>query len=90
MVVGMNRMKQQVDEMSRQNDSGLYGQPGRSERGNMAASRYRLQGSIASISKRADKKRDSYYLLNMELVDNQSGVIVWTDEKEIRKTTAKK
>lgn len=89
-VVGASRMRPQVDELSRQNDSGLYAQAGRSERGSMTPSRYRLQGFLASINKRADKMKDSYYVLNMELIDNQSGVLVWTDEKEIRKTTAKK
>lgn len=55
----------------------------------MAASDYILTGSVRSIRKRSDKLADVFYQFTLELVDHQSGEIVWADEKEIRKVSTK-
>lgn len=50
---------------------------------------YIVTGNVRSIKKSTKKQADVYYEITMELVDPQSGEIVWADEKEIRKTTTK-
>lgn len=50
---------------------------------------YIITGNVRSIKKANDDVKDVYYNISMELVDPQSGEILWADEKEIRKVTAK-
>jgi len=50
---------------------------------------YIITGNVRSIKKANDDVKDVYYNISLELVDPQSGEIVWADEKEIRKVTAK-
>lgn len=49
---------------------------------------YIVTGTVRSIRKVTKKVADLYYQVTLELVDPQSGEIVWADEKEIRKTTS--
>lgn len=49
---------------------------------------YIVTGTVRSIRKVTKKQADVYYQITLELVDPQSGEIVWADEKEIRKTSS--
>lgn len=55
----------------------------------MADSDFIITGNVRSIKKANDDVKDVYYNVSLELVDPQSGEIVWADEKEIRKVTSK-
>jgi penicillin-binding protein activator len=55
----------------------------------MTDSDYIITGNVRSIKKANDDVKDVYYNVSMELVDPQSGEILWADEKEIRKVTSK-
>lgn len=55
----------------------------------MADSDYIITGNVRSIKKANDDIKDVYYNVSLELVDSQTGEILWADEKEIRKTTTK-
>ena len=46
---------------------------------------YLLYGEIDSIVKRAGRESDVYYKFTLNLVDVETGIIEWSDEKEIRK-----
>lgn len=48
-----------------------------------------LTGRLVSIDKRAGRDRNLYYNFTMSLWDIQQGLLVWTEEKEIRKTSKK-
>lgn len=50
---------------------------------------YIITGSVRSIRKRTKTVGDVFYQITLELVDPQSGEIIWADEKEIRKRTTK-
>lgn len=50
---------------------------------------YIVTGTVNSIRKTTKKAADVYYLIILELVDPQSGELLWTDEKEIRKISDK-
>src|SRR6185436_6302080 len=60
-----------------------------SEVGKMVGAAYRLEGNITSIVKQVKDVKDVYYKFNLQLWNVRNGLLEWTDEKEIRKTTTK-
>lgn len=87
--VDTSGMQTQVDEISRQSQSGLYKKSKAKKIGQMEGADFRIEGTITSIVKRADDVKDVYYKFSLQLIDNESGVMEWADEKEIRKTSNK-
>jgi hypothetical protein len=81
-------MRQQIDELQRQ-QSEYYDANKSAEIGKMTGAAFRLEGNITSIVKQAKDVKDVYYKFNLQLWNVQSGLLEWTDEKEIRKTTTK-
>lgn len=80
-------MQNQTDELTRQNQSGLYKQSSTAKIGKMEGAKYRIEGNITSIVKRNSDVKDVYYKFSLMMTDNESGTIEWADEKEIRKTS---
>jgi uncharacterized protein (TIGR02722 family) len=87
--VSINEMQNQTDELKRQNQSGLYKNSTIAKTGNMQGAQYRIEGSIASIVKTNKDVKDVYYVFNLNLINNESGLLEWADEKEIRKTATR-
>lgn len=85
--VDIDAMQSQTDELARQNQSGLYKKSTTKKVGNMQAADFRLEGNITSIVKRNKDIKDVYYKFSLVLVNIESGVLEWADEKEIRKTS---
>uniref|UniRef100_UPI000834A83F penicillin-binding protein activator LpoB n=1 Tax=Bordetella ansorpii TaxID=288768 RepID=UPI000834A83F len=83
----MDEMEGGVQELQRQNQSGLYRGPGKAKMGNMVGAQYTLEGEIGSIVKQTRGIKDVYYKMTLKLYDVSAGTIEWQDEKEIRKTT---
>jgi uncharacterized protein (TIGR02722 family) len=81
-------MQQQVEELERQ-QSELYDKEQAAEKGRMAGAQYRMEGNIVSIVKQAQDVKDVYYKFNLQLWNVRNGLLEWSDEKEIRKTTTK-
>jgi uncharacterized protein (TIGR02722 family) len=81
-------MEQQIEELKRQ-QSDYYDAKKSSEIGKMVGAAFRLEGNITSIVKEAKGVKDVYYKFNLQLWNVNSGLLDWTDEKEIRKTTSK-
>lgn len=81
-------MNPQVDELKRQ-QSGLYAKETAAEMGQMVGAQYRLEGNIISIVKQVKDAKDVYYKLNLQLWNIRNGLLEWSDEKEIRKTTTR-
>ena len=79
-------MQNQVDELRRQNQSGLYKKSKSVKMGNMQGAKYRLDGSISSIVKKGSTVKDVYYKMNLRLIEIETGIVEWSDEKEIRKS----
>ncbi|GAB3361428.1 MULTISPECIES: penicillin-binding protein activator LpoB [Giesbergeria] len=86
-VRSINEMQAGVDELQRQNQSGLYKQNSTAKIGNMTAARYSMEGELTSIVKQTAGTKDVYYKFTLKLFDVEEGTIEWQDEKEIRKTT---
>ncbi len=84
-----DEMQQGVDELQRQNQSGLYKSQGKAKVGNMTAAKYSLEGEIVSLVKQNSTTKDVFYKMTLKLYDIEDGSIEWQDEKEIRKTSKK-
>jgi uncharacterized protein (TIGR02722 family) len=82
-------MKQQTDELKRQQNSELYAKEQAAQMGQMVGAQYRLEGNIVSIVKQVKDTKDVYYKLNLQLWNIRNGLLEWSDEKEIRKTTTR-
>jgi uncharacterized protein (TIGR02722 family) len=80
-------MQQQVEELQRQ-QSELYEKDQAVEMGKMVGAQYRMEGNITSIVKQGETVKDVYYKMNLQLFNIRTGLLEWTDEKEIRKTTS--
>ncbi|WP_306605720.1 penicillin-binding protein activator LpoB [Azonexus sp.] len=80
-------MQNQVDELRRQNQSGLYDKSKSVKMGKMQGAKYRLDGSISSIVKKGSSIKDVYYKMNLRLIEIETGIVEWSDEKDIRKQT---
>ena len=79
-------MTQQTDEIKRQ-QSEYYAKEQAVEKGQMVGAQYRMEGNITSIVKQNKDTRDVYYKFNLQLWNIRNGLLEWSDEKEIRKTT---
>ncbi len=82
-----DEMQAGVDELQRQNQSGLYKAQGKAQIGKMSAAKYTLEGEIVSIVKQNTSTRDVFYKMTLKLYDVEDGSIEWQEEKEIRKTS---
>lgn len=80
-------MQSGVDELQRQNQSGLYKEKTTAKIGNMTAAKYSLEGELTSIVKQNNKTKDVFYKFTLKMFDVGEGTIEWADEKEIRKTS---
>lgn len=86
-VRSISQMQQGVDELQRQNQSGLYKQGTTAKVGQMTAAKYQLEGELTSIVKQSSTTKDVYYKFTLQLFDVEEGTVEWQDEKEIRKTS---
>ena len=85
-VIEADNMQNQTDELRRQNQSGLYAKNKSVKMGKMQGAQYRLDGSISSIVKKGSNIKDVYYKMNLRLIEIESGIVEWSDEKDIRKS----
>ncbi len=74
-----------ADELAYQRDSGYVDQATRKEAGRQVGADFLLTGEITSITKERDRLKDVYYKITMNLVNLETGLIDWAEEKEIRK-----
>lgn len=84
-----DEMQSGVDELQRQNQSGLYKKTGKAKMGNMTGAKYSLEGEIISIVKQNSSTKDVFYKMTLKLYDVEEGTIEWQEEKEIRKTSTR-
>ena len=77
--------QEMIDELHYQKDSGYVNPATGKKIGKQVGAEYLLAGEITSIRKSKDGTKDVYYKMTLNLVDLETGVINWADEKEIRK-----
>jgi hypothetical protein len=77
----LNQMKLQ--------QSGLFDNKTVAQVGKLVGAKLILRGTISSIRKKTERKDIIYYNITLQLVNIQTGEIIWTDEKEIQRLTSK-
>ena len=85
-VIEADNMQNQTDELRRQNQSGLYAKNKSVKMSKMQGAQYRQDGSNSSIVKKGSNIKDVYYKMNLRLIEIETGIVEWSDEKDIRKT----
>lgn len=75
-----------VDEIKTQQDSGLVDQKTAVNFGQQIGAEFLLTANFSEIKQRAGSVTDVYYKFTMNLKSLKTGILEWSDEKEIRKT----
>jgi penicillin-binding protein activator len=83
----IDEMQAGVDELQRQNQSGLYKKDSTAKMAQMKGAKYSLEGELTSIVKQNTQTKDVYYKFTLKMYDVEEGTIEWQDEKDIRKTS---
>ncbi len=73
-------------ELVYQNDSGLVNAETATLIGRQLGAQYMLHGNISSITKRSKSTKDVYYKFTLKMISLETGILIWQDEKEIRKS----
>jgi len=74
-----------IQELRYQADSGYVDPETRKRIGKLVGAGYLLMGEITSIRKKAGRETDLYFKITLNLVELETGLIRWAEEKEIRK-----
>ncbi|MBN1114513.1 MAG: penicillin-binding protein activator LpoB [Oligoflexia bacterium] len=82
--------KRMSDEYEYQNRSGNVDPSTSKPRGYQVGADYFMSGDFASHVQELGKKKVIYYKLTLKVTDIKTGLIVWTDEKEIKKLYKKR
>jgi hypothetical protein len=77
-----------LDALRRQNQTGLYDSKTTAKMGKMQGAKYRVEGSLTSVTQRGAVKSVSYNF-NLKLIDIQRNVMVWGEDTEIRKVSGR-
>jgi uncharacterized protein (TIGR02722 family) len=76
---------QAIDEVRYQQESGLVKKGTAMKFGQQMAPEYMLTANFSEIEQRNSDTRDVYYKFTMNLKNLTTGILEWSDEKEIRK-----
>lgn len=71
-------------------DSGMVNRETKKGKGGQVGADFIMNGRIDSIVQEAGRDKTVYYKLTMNLTNLKTGLIVWTDHKELRKNFQKK
>ncbi|MBE8168319.1 MAG: penicillin-binding protein activator LpoB [Shewanella sp.] len=87
--IDMTRVNSVRKQLDYQNNAGLVDPSTAIKFGQQIGAQYMLYGNLSSIVKQSGSTKDVYYKMTMRLMDLKTGLIEWSDEKEIRKTKSK-
>lgn len=78
-----------IRELEYQANSGFVDPETRKRIGKLVGAGYLLMGEITSIRKKEGRQTDLYFQITLNLVEIETGLIRWAEEKEIRKGQTK-
>ncbi len=81
--------KDLAKELAYQNETGFVNPSTAAKFGRQIGAQYLLYGEITSIVKERGRIKDIYYKITLNLVNVETGILEWADEKEIRKGAKK-
>ena len=80
---------QAIDEVRYQQESGLVKKGTAMRFGQQLAPEYMLTANFSEIEQRNSDTKDVYYKFTMNLKNLSTGILEWSDEKEIRKVATR-
>ncbi len=87
--VDMTKVAAVQKQMAYQNESGMVSKSSAMNMGRQIGAEYMMYGNLSSIVKRSGNSKDVYYKFTLKVMHVESGIVEWSDEKEIRKTAKK-
>jgi len=87
--VDMEKVAEVMTQLDYQNNNGIVNPNTAMKMGQQIGAEYMLYGNLSSIVKRNSSRKDVYYKFTLKLMHLQSGIVEWSDEKEIRKSKEK-
>lgn len=88
--VDMSKVQAVKEQLEYQQQNGMVNPAAMVRLGKQTGAQYMLYGNLASIVKDNGKVKDVFYQLTMNLMELESGELVWADQQEIRKQSRKK
>ena len=88
--VDMSKVQSVKEQLEYQQQSGMVNPAAMVRLGKQTGAQYMLYGNLASIVKDNGKVKDVFYQLTMNLMELESGELIWADQQEIRKQSRKK
>ena len=88
--VDMTKVASLKKQLDYQNESGMVSESSKMNLGRQMGAEYMMYGNLSSIVKRDGKTKDVYYKFTMKVMHVETGIIEWSDEKEIRKSAKKR
>jgi len=82
--------REDIAEEYEYQDSGMVSKESKKSRGGQTGADFIMNGRLDSIVQEAGKDKTVYYKLTMNLTNLKTGVIVWTDQKQMRKQFKKR
>ena len=76
---------QAIEELKTQQDSGLVDQKSAVKFGEQLGAEFLLTANFSEINQKVGNTTDVYYKFTMSLKNLKTGILEWSDEKEIRK-----
>ncbi|GIU21070.1 penicillin-binding protein activator LpoB [Shewanella colwelliana] len=87
--IDMTKVDAVRKQLDYQNNSGMVDPSTAINFGCQIGAQFMLYGNLSSIVKQDGSTKDVYYKMTMRLMDLETGLIEWSDEKEIRKVKSK-
>lgn len=87
--VDMSKVAAVQKQLAYQNESGMVSQSSAMNMGRQVGAEYMMYGNLSSIVKRNGNSKDVYYKFTLKVMHVESGIVEWSDEKEIRKSSKK-
>jgi len=84
--VDMTAVEAVQGQFGYQRNSGLVDPSKAAAVGRQVGAKYMVYGSLSSITKQNKKEKDVYYKFTLKMTSIESGLLIWQDEKEIRKS----
>lgn len=83
--VDMSVVDQVRKQLDYQNESGMVNPTTAVQMGHQIGAEFMLYGNLSEIAKSSGSTRDVYYKFTQKLMNLKTGIIEWSNEKEIRK-----
>nr|WP_239986746.1 penicillin-binding protein activator LpoB [Fastidiosibacter lacustris] len=82
----MSQVKEMKEQMDYQAGSGMVDQATAIKMGQQIGAQYMIYGSIADMQSMNSNQQSLFFLITLKMIDLKTGIIVWQDQKQIRKT----